>query len=108
MQLIHATCSSLWLENLSKYLQRLTLYFYDHHYTFLQEIKSVSLVPSNCPVKEKCDPQLTKLAAMLQRLTARNHKSIIRQYVREHTISHCRKTQVFHSIFHKFSKLLSL
>lgn len=38
---------------------------------------------------------------------ARNHKSISHNTFKEHTISRCRKTQVFHSIIHKFSKLLS-
>lgn len=67
-----------------------------------------SLVPPHWPVKQKCDSQLTEWESTLQRLTARNHKSTSCNMLRGHTISHRRKTQVFHSIFHKFCKLLSL
>lgn len=67
----------------------------------------MSLVPSNRPAKQKCDFWLTKLETTMQWLKARNHKSISCNIFKEHTISHCRKTQVFHSIVHKFSKLLS-
>lgn len=49
----------------------------------------------------------TKLEPTISLLMARNHESIYTVVFKEHTISHCRKTQVFHSIFHKFSKLLS-
>lgn len=66
------------------------------------------LVPSTWPLNQKCDSRLTKGEPRLQRLRASNHKSIAYNILSEHTISHCRKTQVFHSIFHKFSKLLSL
>lgn len=38
---------------------------------------------------------------------ARNHSPLSYNTFKEPTMAHCRKPQVFHSIFHKFSKLLS-
>lgn len=109
MKIIHLMYSSQCLQRTKQILKKLlALSLYYHRHNFPEAIRDVPLVPSTWPLNQKCDSRLTKGEPRLQWLRASKHKSIAYNILSEHTISRCRKTQVFHSIFHKFSKLLSL